>query len=175
MRGVSLVTIALVVMTGGCTFHSNQLASAKGLVKSSLFASANRVEQATWSAQYGLLVQDVELAFDEGEQVFSNYDGVRIVIKGKAVNSFEGFGLPRPINLPGESAKLRFGKGPGAHYCYDWAEERVDDGVLWTQTCDGGFSYQNSVSFDNEGRILSLSLVVDASGSRLKLIRKGPM
>jgi hypothetical protein len=175
MRPAQLLLVGLLAFNTGCTFHSNQFASARSFVLASWFASVNQVEQGSWIAQYGLLRQAVELSRDGDLMVFSGHSDTRIVVRGKAVQSFSGFGLLRPVSLAGESGKFRFGKGRGAHYCYEWAEESVDYGVLWTQTCDGGFSYQNSVLFDNEGRILSLSQVVDASGSRLKLIRKGPM
>jgi hypothetical protein len=66
---------------------------------------------------------------------------------------------------------FRSGNQRVRHACGEWEKRLRPDGADWIQNCKADFYYENKVALDTEGRIIRVSQVIDATGTRL-LLRK---
>ena len=148
-----------------CTFQSGQLNAVLA------FFDRPPKSEFEWVARYGARTQPVIAVNEEPFIVFANNKGTAIAFDGWRIRSVAGFGLKNPIKIGYRSDDpiFKVGSKTRRHACSEWRFSKSTSGGEWLQTCEADFYYQNTVALDNEGRIIRISQVIDATGTRLLL------
>ena len=160
-----LVSVLLLCVLQACTFQSGQLNAVLA------FFDRPPKSEFEWVARYGARSEPVIAVNQELFIVFANNQGTAIAFDGWSIRSVAGFGLKSPIKITYRSDDpiFKLGSKTRRHSCSEWRFTKAATGGEWQQTCEADFYYQNTVALDNEGRIIRISQVIDATGTRLLL------
>jgi len=160
-----LVSALLASLLQACTFQSSQLNTVRALF------DRPPKSDFEWVARYGARTQPVIAVNQEPFIVFANNQETAIAFDGWRIRSIAGFGLKSPIKIAykQDDPIFQVGGKTRRHRCSEWRFNKMPMGGAWQQTCEADFYYQNSVALDTEGRIIRISQVIDATGTRLLL------
>ena len=158
-----LCALAVVVLLSGCTLQSTQWNAI-----SSVFSNKSVVGE-QWLLRYeGLESRVVPVAVDS-LIVFGNADDIAVVFDGWTITAVVGFGPARKIRALVNDRIYSRGADTTSHRCSELLNTGMASGSIWRQRCETEFSYENRITLDSQGRIISIDQVVDASGTRLNL------
>ena len=160
-----IIAACVAGLFSGCTFQSSQLNTVRALF------DRPPKSDFEWVARYGARTQPVIAVNQEPFIVFANNQETAIAFDGWRIRSIAGFGLKSPIKIAyrQDDPIFQVGGKTRRHRCSEWRFSKMPTGGEWHQTCEADFYYQNSVALDTEGRIIRISQVIDATGTRLLL------
>lgn len=161
------MTALLSLCLGGCTFSAPQL---EGLVQ--IFKPEIKSEYA-WVAQVGREVSSVTAVGYDSSVIFASSEGGAIVFDGWRIRSVNGFGLASPLRIEVTDDGVEYVRSVSlvSHACGPW-QKRFGSRIDWVQVCEADFSYENRITLDSLDRIIEISQVVSADGTRVVLRKK---
>ena len=188
---------AALVMLAGCSFHSNQWSTLKGLL-----APEKVVTQGSWllsGSEGNVTVYPVQgndaIIFTDGQGIFLKFDGWHFTeVRGYRARDMElisgkpdivGFDYkisdPGSVGAESETSPAErsyaFGGENKMIYgviCADWQRTSVAGGELLSQSClfDSQEAFSNSIWLDQSGNIQAVESALGPEGGKFRVVRQ---
>ena len=158
-----LVILSCFILLSGCTVQSSQWNAIKDVL------AAKEPMGESWLLTYGGVTSNVVPITSEALVVFGNANGIAVAFDGWSIVSVVGFGPALTVKADSDTRVYSRGARTVTHTCSAWRNIPLASGSMWEQRCETEFSYENRITLDSQGRIISIDQAVDARGNRLQL------
>jgi hypothetical protein len=160
-----VATVAL----SGCTVSVPQAQAVSNIIAGIFASDEPAVDQ--WEARVGDEVRYLTPVVAPSGIVFAREVNDAVQFDGWNITSVVGFNQRSALAIKVEG-KTRFystRRRVVPVECGEWSYDAIESGAQWAQACGDDGAHMNFIFLDTNGRIIRISQVIDAGGTRIEL------